>query len=106
MVSELSELDKLCFQCPVPGGCNEDDPRCLRRQALQGLGRIRRVWGGSLTLTGRIATVLEQGPSSTSQLAETLSSTREKTRKALCGMRQRGTVIRKDDIWMLPERWS
>jgi len=106
MVSELSELDKLCFKCPVPGGCNEDDPRCLRRQALlKGYGRIRRVRGGSLTLTGQIAMVLlKQGSSSSSQLAATLNSTREKISKALHGMQQRGTVVKKGDIWILPER--
>lgn len=26
---ELTELERLCFDCPVPFGCNEKDPRCL-----------------------------------------------------------------------------
>lgn len=30
----LSPIDQLCSSCPVPHRCNENNPRCLRRQAL------------------------------------------------------------------------
>lgn len=36
---ELTELQRLCFDCPVPFGCNEKDPRCLYRLALGASGR-------------------------------------------------------------------
>ena len=29
----LSPLKALCLKCPVPGGCDEGDKRCLRRRA-------------------------------------------------------------------------
>lgn len=36
---ELTELQRLCFNCPVPHGCNENDPRCPYRLALGSNGR-------------------------------------------------------------------
>jgi len=30
----LSDLDSLCLECPILGGCRETDRRCLYRQAL------------------------------------------------------------------------
>lgn len=36
---ELTDLERLCFSCPVPHGCNERDPRCPYRLALGSNGR-------------------------------------------------------------------
>jgi hypothetical protein len=32
LIRELSDVDRLCFYCKVPGGCDEDHPLCLKRK--------------------------------------------------------------------------
>ena len=35
MDSQLTQLDRLCFNCPLPD-CDENNPQCLRRRARHG----------------------------------------------------------------------
>lgn len=93
-MSTLSELDQLCFECILPGGCNERDPRCLRRRALEAGTVSRVVRSRSETYGDRILDRLELGPMSVNQLRMAMDIGYSTLTGILCLLVRQGRAVR------------
>jgi len=89
----ITDRDRLCFRCPIPGGCDESDPRCLWRQASSS----DRRWGGN---GKRILEVLgEEGPLTYAEIWRRLGGSRKAVTNALQKLRKKGLVLLCENEW-------
>lgn len=72
----ISARDRLCFHCPVRGGCNDSSPQCLRK----------------LHKTAQAYIVLLRGAKTVRQVAAEIGQSQKTTARWLKSLQERGLV--------------
>lgn len=72
----ISARDKLCFHCPVKGGCNDSSPQCLRK----------------LHKTAQAYILLLGGAKTVRQVAAEIGQPQKTTARWLKSLQERGLV--------------
>jgi hypothetical protein len=88
---KLSEFDKLCFVCPVEGGCDDSSPLCLLTQA-EAERELERMYTADFVSSRILRLLQENGSAGASEITAATGTTERTARRVLWRLKNLGLV--------------